>query len=359
MNILSTLKNCVEMPFTFFYLIAFVFVFSFCSKTKEIHKQEDEIVTNKYHKLMSSHPSGAANLYSKEHTWEKRIFPIDEVHRDYVVQLNNLDGFSESPKPYKRIEEIKKSFLKISAREPNELKILKNNNIYAIYICSELGGTGVTGFVRDENKTLGGFVILDGEKLQKKANDWISAKESSVFQESKKSRVSIRIADKKNNTPEGAIEYILLHELGHIISQKYGILPDQGDRNRDFSKYEFSKEDWIDEEHSKHDSVFPNRKYIQFYDEDPDYFLGFDGGRIYAELEKTPFPTLYASQNPDDHFAESFVSYVHLFLYKHPWELELKTPKGIKRLPNGLSSNRSRREKEQIARVLNDCKKNP
>lgn len=347
------------MPLFVLRILFLLTFLNFCSKKEETVTPREEPATNKYHKLMSSHPSGDINLYSLENSWEKRVFSIDDVHKDYVVQLNAMDGFSESPKPYKKIDEIKKSILKLAMNEPEDLKLIKNKNIYAIYICSELGGTGITGFIRDGNKTPGGFIILDGEKIQKKANEWISAKESSVFQESSKSKVSIKISDKKNNISGRTIEYILLHELGHIIAEKYGILPSQGERVRDFSKYEFSGEDWVNEDTSRHDDKFPLRKYIRFYDDDSDFFVAFDGNRIYSQLEKTPFPTLYASQNPDEHFAESFVSYVHLFIYKLPWELEIKTPKFNRKILNGISTKKSQREKEQVARILNDCKKNP
>lgn len=341
------------------YTIIFFFVtfiFEFC---KEPPQPEEQETSNKLHDLITGHPSTHKELYDLSVPWDKRVYNLDEVHRDYATKMNELEGFSQKPVPNKKFNEIKKSISKIASREPARLKNLKNESIYGIYFCSKLGSTGLTGFIRDGSSSPGGFIILDGDKIHKKANEWISEKEESVFQESKKSKVRIRIANKKNNTFENALEYILLHEMGHIVAQKCEILPDQGSKNRDFSKYEFSREDWIDAESSKHDKNFPLRKFIQFYDEDSDFFLGNDGIAIYTQLLKTPFPTLYSSLNPDEHFADSFVSYVHIFIYKYPWELEINTPKLSLTMANGLNEPRSRREKSQIEKILNDCSGQP
>jgi hypothetical protein len=44
---------------------------------------------------------------------------------------------------------------------------------------------------------------------------------------------------------------------------------------------------------------------------------------VYAQLEQTSFPTLYAANSPYDDFAESFVNYVHVVLMGKPFEVRI------------------------------------
>jgi hypothetical protein len=46
--------------------------------------------------------------------------------------------------------------------------------------------------------------------------------------------------------------------------------------------------------------------------------------KIYADLEGTDFPTLYAATHPSDDWAESFVTYVHSVLMKKPFSIKIK-----------------------------------
>ena len=345
------------------YILTIVALVIFFSSTVSCKKKDLKIEKtypqNKYSEIFSTHPSGDLNLYDISKSWNNRIYPLDEVHKDYVLKMNQLDGFSESPTSYKKMNEIRKVFQKISIEEPIELKRIKNKYIYGIYIVSNLGGTGLTGFIFDGRKSMGGFILIDGDLISRKANQWITAKESSVFQEALNSKINIKIASNKDNTIETAMEYILLHELGHIIAQSMNILPDQRDKYRKFDEFEFSKKVWIDEENSIYDeSIFRIRKELQFYDDESIFFIDKDSLTIYNQLEKTSFPTLYSAMNPDDHFAESFVSYIHLYLYKHPWELQIDTPKLDLFFKNGITLARCSREKEFIKKLLIDCKKN-
>ncbi|MCE9499340.1 MAG: hypothetical protein K8R21_02380, partial [Leptospira sp.] len=92
-------------------------------------------------------------------------------------------------------------------------------------------------------------------------------------------------------------------------------------------------------------SVFRKRPEIKFYS-DKKINLDQNWEKVYKDLGSTSFPTLYSATNPDDHFAESFVSFVHCVLEKKKWELVLsENSKEIFRMKNGIIEDRSEKER--------------
>ena len=329
--------------------ILFSLIFLLYCKENTSHIKE-----NIYSHLFSNHKAGNKELYPNLKPWQERVYPLDEIHKDLVVQMNILDNFKEIPTEHKNFDVIHKLIRNIAQKEDSLVNNLKEKNILAIYICSNLGGTGITGFVYDNDKIVGGYIIIDGDVIYKKANEWISYKESSVFQSTKESNIQIKIADSFHNTEEYALNYILLHELGHIISQTMSILPDQREKYRDFTKYEFTKNIWLNAEISMYDdTLFPNRNKIKFYSTNPEFEIDSNAVDIYNSLSKTSFPTLYSAMNPDDYFSESFVSYISLYIYKQPWILTIKKKNGqLLFFENGMKTGRSNKEQDFINKLL-------
>lgn len=165
-------------------------------------------------------------------------------------------------------------------------------------------------------------------------------------------QINVKIeSDARNRIPE-AIEYILLHEVGHIVSVQKGIVPDFREKYRNFNAFEFSKGIWEVENVSSWDSSFPLRKEIKFYSSKP-IDLENNWKKIYPVLENTPFPTLYSATNGDDFFADSFVSYIHTELQKKIWTLEiLQDGKKIYEMKNGIQKSRCKKQKEFLDRLF-------
>lgn len=333
----------------FFKFLILIYFFGSCKAPVK------PLLPNKYSSLFKTHPAGDISNYSLPNSWEDRIYPLDEVHKDFAIRMNLLDDFSQTPEPYSNMEKIHSLIKEISNQDSDSIRQLKSKYIYGIYLCKNLGGTGISGFVYDKEIVRGGFILIDGEMISRTANDWITLKESSVFQKKDSSKLRVTLTEENLSSVSGALDYILLHELGHIISQTDGFLPDQRDSFRDFTKFIFSSQDWIHEEKSIYDeSIFPERNKIIFYSENSKYSIPQDAEIIYTNLEKTPFPTLYASQNPDDHFADSFVSYITIFHQnKHPiLKIELSSGKFLT-FENGMISRRSKREEDILKSFLN------
>lgn len=320
--------------FTFLTSIIF-FVGFHCSPKKS---------NNPYAKLNKTHKvSSIENSQISTHSWENRVFNLNETYADYIKQLNQIDGLEEVPKPLEEQEfrKAQNEFFKIAQEEPLVLKNLKNKYIHWIYLCNNLGSTGISGFIQKENHFIGGFIILD-LGLLKNANDWISYKENTVFA---LKELSLKIQIDKENSLSHGIDYILLHELGHIVSVVEGYVPDFISEYRDFQSASFTKYDWLEETKSIHDAKIYKRSEIRFYSKPT--LTDLDIFSVYSSLEQTPFPTLYSATNADDHFAESFVSYIHIYIKNKPWLLKIqKDNQTIYETNNGITSLRCKRERE-------------
>ena len=142
-------------------------------------------------------------------------------------------------------------------------------------------------------------------------------------------RLEARIEADGNDNRQNAIQYILLHELGHVLSigadihPPWNLSPKQIDSA---AKYPFFDLSWTvdreaDKYRSRFDANFPQRASTV-------YCFGAklaaaDMAATYASLKLTNFPSLYAATAPGDDFAESFASYVHVVLMQRPWQITI------------------------------------
>ena len=280
-----------------------------------------EIPQNPYYQLFRTHAVTNSASYKHTANWSDSIFNISADHINYIKEMNKIDGFDEIPVPSANFSEIKSRMQSLQKSLHPKINALLNKHLFAVYFCEKLGGTGVSGIVYQENKPVGGFIILDSSMLDKAANDWISAKENSVFS-ARELDLKIQIEEASDNTKENALRYIFLHEFGHIIGVISGNVPDFRDQYRDFAGLPFFHKSWINENQSVFDDTFFYRKKIRFYS-DKKIDLDQHWREIYPQLEKTPFPTLYSSVHPDEFFADSFASFVHITIDNRPWRLKI------------------------------------
>ncbi len=342
-TLVSVIKRFNPFFGTSLFLVLFCLFALTCNK-KAFNK-------NEYSKIIKKHPASNSNNYPLlSGDWTDRSFNIDDSHISYVKEMNELDGFIEIPAPSHLTKEMKARLSFISKSFKPEVKKIFDKYLYGIYFCEKLGGTGLTGFIYEntKGKPLGGFIIIDSSVINKKANDWISFKEKSAFQLGDIS-LEIKIEKEEENTVDNALRYILLHEMGHILSNTIGITPDLRSESLDYTRYPFFDKVWISEKESTYDSkIFPFRSKVKFYSPESEALnLDIVWDQVYPVLSKTHFSTLYGATNALDDFAESFVSYVHCILDNRPWELTL-TQKGniIFKMKNRI--HELEREKEFI-----------
>ncbi len=292
-----------------------------------------------YKEVYRFHEASKFKNYANVHKYfQHRVYNLDDLRKNLILNLNKIDGYKNIPTPSKNIELDRKKILAISKTLPKKISTLFDKYIIGIYFCENLGSSGLTHYVSENGKVVGGIIILDSNALNKTANDWITYKENTVFN-SKELNLVIEIEDEKNNTIENAIRYILFHEFGHILSTVTeitdGIFLENPDISANFYRGVWKKDKELTnlkEEYNLIDKVhFYSNKKISLED---------NWDKIYPKLFGSPFSTLYAATNAGDHFAEGFVSYVHVVLEKKPWTLKIyKQDQIIFQMENLITKN--------------------
>jgi hypothetical protein len=199
------------------------------------------------------------------------------------------------------------------------------HRLAGIYLADNIGGTGYTDIISDgEGRPAAGFIVLDPTALARTANEWATWKESSPFIAVPGWALQASIEEGAGDSRRNAMEYILLHEIGHVLSIGSPLTPSwnlspYAVRARAYPFFHLS---W---------QVLPDGSgYSTYYDngfvrrKDLSYYVGAripvsEAGAVYGDLWRTNFPTLYAATNPADDFAESFVNYVHVVMLKKPF----------------------------------------
>ncbi len=252
---------------------------------------------------------------------------------EYIELDNRMYGLPNvpvAPTPSKEfIQDIKNALKEI----PVSVKKLLKAKFAGIFLVNDLGGTGYTDYIFDsQGKPKAGFIVLDANVLKKRtANQWATWKESTPFKKDPAITIEAIIESDQNDNRKNAIQYILLHELGHVISvddffhPPWGIAPSN---LKDVKQYKFSNESWrIDEKQNKFitrfdSTVLPERQNLVYY-----FGAKLSGKQMastYDHIEQTDFVTLYAATSPGDDWAESFVTYIHGVLMKKPFQINIK-----------------------------------
>lgn len=285
-------------------------------------------------KLAMAHPARTAAFWKATlaRPIDARIGPAPRGLVEYLHIDNVLHGYPEKPQSSKVSDDFMADVRGAIADLPPAVRRVFDGTFAGVWFMDDLGGTGFTDMFRDDkDRPVGGFVVLDAAVLGKfTANAWATWKENTPFKAQKDWTLDARIEDAAGDNRRGAIRYILLHELGHVLSinrdihPRWDIAPNNVPASARFPFYDLS---WtIDRKENRYtsrfDADFPMRRSVVYY-------LGAklaasDMMAAYGALEKTNFATLYAATSPGDDFAESFVSYVHTVLMKRPWEITLR-----------------------------------
>ena len=263
---------------------------------------------------------------------DKRILAAPAQLVDYLNLENRIQGFPNRP----RIAKPERQFLEdinAAIREiPAAVKILINGRLMGVFLVEDLGGTGFTDYVFDEqNEPVGAFVVLDAAVLTQSANAWATWKENTPFMPDPEFNLQARIESAADDNHKQALQYILLHEFGHVASVGRDFHPrwDEWDcKKNPPQQFPFFELSW-----RLNDSV--DCKVISRFDQsgfshrvDVVYYFGAKlaqavSPEVYTQLEQTNFPSLYAATIPADDFAESFVTYVHQILMGKPFEIRI------------------------------------
>lgn len=259
----------------------------------------------------------------------ERIGPAPPQLVEYLNLDNIKNGYPERPRAALLdagfVADVKTAFAEL----PASVRALVEPRLAGLFFVEDLGGTGYTEYVRDlDGKPVAAFVVFDAAILgQRTANAWATWKENTPFMADPGFDLVARIETDSGDSRKNAIQYILLHELAHVIAVVSGIHPPWDTRPDAISndaEYPFVDLSWqINRDEGKFQSIFdadfPQRSQTSYY----------FGARLsavdmlpaYLNLANTNFVSLYAATNPYDDFAESFASFVHVVVMGRPWQI--------------------------------------
>ena len=249
------------------------------------------------------------------------------------LRIDNLaNGFPEKPVASTLAPDFVADLKGAIADLPAPVKRLLDATFAGVWLVDDLGGTGYTDlYYAGGKEPAGAYMVLDAKVLARhKANAWATWKENTPFKPAAGWALEARLEPDATDDRRGAIRYILLHELGHVLAARGGIHP-LWDRPLkevpESARFAFQELSWrIERKAGRYVSLtaalFPERDNVVYY-------VGpkLDGSQmaaVYANLAKTDYPTLYAATSPGDDFAESLASFVHVKMLGKPWSITVR-----------------------------------
>lgn len=291
----------------------------------------------------------------------QRVGPAPPLLVEYIRLDNIKNAYPQRPRAATPDAALLADVDAAIAELPGAVWGLFGERLAGLYFVEDLGGTGYTDYVFDSHgRAVAAYVVLDiGVLARMRANAWASWKENTPFKAGPAYRLEARIEDDANDNRKNAIQYILLHELGHVLSVGARLHPpwnldaravDPGEH------YAFFKLSWtIDRRNNRYrslfDAAFPERAATTYY----------FGARLsahamlptYRKLAKTNFPSLYAATHPGDDFAESFASYVHVVLMQRPWQIRISNNgRPVLTMPSCWSESRCAGKRALLERLV-------
>lgn len=259
--------------------------------------------------------------------FKDRILPAPDIIIDYLRKDNQFQGYKERPKKPEIDHEFLSDIVNAFAKLPEVVRDHIHEHVVAVFLVEELGGTAYGELLRDFDNNKLGFIVLDVSSLHRKANEWISWRANSPFAMKGRYIIEAEIEKKSSDDRKAAIQYILLHEVGHLIGVAKGAHPNWFTGGHP-QKWPFTKLSWITMERgligkSKYDEILTNRNKLKFYAFQNASLTSEDIGETYDQLLKTDFVSLYASTNMYDDFAETYAMYVHVVLQNRPFKIKI------------------------------------
>jgi hypothetical protein len=260
-----------------------------------------------------------------QHDVLDRHGPAPEELVRYVGMVNTALNVDAVPAAAAAPADFLRDMQTAMAQIPAAILDMLDGALLGVYFSTGLGSSAITDvIVNHHGEILGSVVMLDLDAfMDRTANAWATWKENTPFSSSERLRLEVEIADGADNTRANAMQFLLLHEFGHVLTAGKQFLPIwwlPPDAMKQTADYDFLRLGWqIDADKRivpKRAEDFKERTGIFYYDTKG---LGDDAMlSAYRALQDTTFPSLYASTNAFDDFAETFATYVHSVMLGKP-----------------------------------------
>ena len=256
-----------------------------------------------------------------------RLLPLPPEARDFVHQVNLASGVDAVPVAAAIDGALRADLEAALAGMPDPVCALVAPRLLGICVGRGLGSSGITDIVLDarDGSLLGCIVLLDLDLMEARgANAWASWKDNLPFHKGAGFSVDTAIAEPRDDTRAGALQFLLLHEFGHVLSADGDFLPRWWEP-APVAAFPFLDLSWTVNAAGRFVARpacdFELRGMVDFYGANK-----LDSEALvsaYAGLELSDFPSLYGATNPYDDFAECFATYVHAELLGKPYVLRI------------------------------------
>ncbi len=224
---------------------------------------------------------------------EKRFITPPKFLLEAMKELDEHYDYAAYPLS----ESDKKEITKCLSLLPSKMKVVMSQNLLGIYFVHNLWGGGFTDYVLDEKGKVYTIMLLNPSCLNFNLSEWMTAKENSAFiLDDETYQVIV-----KTSTDVSGLFYLLSHEGTHVMDYAQSLSPwTEKDlqilKNIKYQPTEFTKGVWADEKLGEKTYTFSDLTNISIY--------GFRGkprlrisqmNHFYTKLEKTPWPSMYAT----------------------------------------------------------------
>jgi hypothetical protein len=269
--------------------------------------------------------------YDPTSSLQSRVLSPPPELLTYLYADNVLHNYAGHPAAVEITPDIRRDFNQAIREMPAAVKRVVSQRLIGVFLVRDLGSTGFTDISAASGKyPNSGYVVIDVSVFNKRnANAWATWKERSPFTQDGNDSLTVRIEDKKNDNRAHAIQYILLHEFGHVASIDRNVHPPWNvapPEDHTLQQYPFANLSWRVAPNGDHyvsvfDDAFPDRTQISFY-RNPK-LSSTQIVSTYQSLLATNFATLYGATSPGDDFAESFANYVHVVMMGRPFSISM------------------------------------
>jgi hypothetical protein len=277
--------------------------------------------------------------YINKPFWQ-RINPALPEFLELQSLYNQVEGFPGTVVSERPDTAIVNQFKQLYNAWPESIKEFAENNIYFVHVVKNLGYSGQCWKLRDAEKYI---ITLDVSVFMLPPNAWLTAKITHPFKIPREIEVKAILEKEEFNTADRTLEFILLHEIGHAFGEKKGFVPQWYNRTYSaeassaypFLQKKFSNAATTMHQAPMHKHYFGQLKFFNVRNDEKQQGMQ----EVYRRAHYYGYPTIYSTQNEDEFFAESFVSYVHCVHQNRPYEISINSQTFINPYKDVLKMN--------------------
>ncbi len=247
--------------------------------------------------------------FDQDSPLESRIMAAPQFVIEYLNHYDKVDYY-ENYRPTEEELSLAHQYLLLL---PKRYQSVLQSHLLGIYLIKDFIGSAFTEFVFDQANNPYAFIAVNSATLSIPISDWVTHRDLSCF----KTDSSGTVASTDCGTGYTGFMYAMLHETSHVVDfvLHYHPKPKAGDEKA----FPFIGEYWKGFDQPLAQFDFPHRKDLSFYGLNGGPRLSIkDAPRVYSELAKTPFASLYGSQTIIEDFAELFAwTYYTQVLHQH------------------------------------------